>query len=138
MFKFIKRLIKLSLIAAIIVMIYLVYQFNPFRNEQPALNQPTTQNGTTYTLEDNLLFSNIPLSQVKNAFYFMDKQEFMDVSGLTLMGYNAEYIIGQRGNEYIMYKFGDRQVTVFQNETDLNQALAERSQSIQLKDRSQY
>lgn len=138
MFKLIRRLIKLSLLLVIGVMIYFIFVTNPFNGEaNQAVNEPV-QNASTYTLEDNVLFRNIPLSQVKNAFNFMDKQEFMDVSGLTRMGYNDEYLIGQRGSDFIMYRFGENKVSVFQSENDLYLALSERQQSIDMKDKSFY
>ncbi|ATD30107.1 DUF4930 family protein [Macrococcoides bohemicum] len=138
MFKLIRRLIKLSLLVVISVMIYFIFVTNPFNGEaNQAVNEPV-QNASTYTLEDNVLFRNIPLSQVKNAFNFMDKQEFMDVSGLTRMGYNDEYLIGQRGSDFIMYRFGENKVSVFQSENDLYHALSERQQSIDMKDKSFY
>ncbi|UTH15415.1 DUF4930 family protein [Macrococcus epidermidis] len=138
MFKLIRRLIKLSLLVVIGVMIYFIFVTNPFNGEaNQTVNEPV-QNASTYTLEDNVLFRNIPLSQVKNAFNFMDKQEFMDVSGLTRMGYNDEYLIGQRGSDFIMYRFGENKVSVFQSENDLYHALSERQQSIDMKDKSSY
>lgn len=138
MFKLIRRLIKISLLVVISVMIYFIFVTNPFNGEaNQAVNEPV-QNASTYTLEDNVLFRNIPLSQVKNAFNFMDKQEFMDVSGLTRMGYNDEYLIGQRGSDFIMYRFGENKLSVFQSENDLYLALSERQQSIDMKDKSFY
>lgn len=138
MFKLIRRLIKISLLVVISVMIYFIFVTNPFNGEaNQAVNEPV-QNASTYTLEDNVLFRNIPLSQVKNAFDFMDKQEFMDVSGLTRMGYNDEYLIGQRGSDFIMYRFGENKLSVFQSENDLYHALSERQQSIDMKDKSFY
>lgn len=136
MFKFLKGIIKLILIVTVCIMIYLIIQLNPFTNSP---NQSDSESdAVTYNLEDNALFRNIPLSQVKNAFNFMDKQEFMAVSGLTLMGYNDEYLAGKRGNDYILYRFGEQQVFVFPDEYTLNQALTERSQRIELKDISSY
>ena len=138
MFKLIRRLIKISLLVVISVMIYFIFVTNPFNGEaNQAVNEPV-QNASTYTLADNVLFRNIPLSQVKNAFNFMDKQEFMDVSGLTRMGYNDEYLIGQRGSDFIMYRFGENKLSVFQSENDLYLALSERQQSIDMKDKSFY
>lgn len=138
MFKLIRRLIKISLLVVISVMIYFIFVTNPLNGEaNQAVNEPV-QNASTYTLEDNVLFRNIPLSQVKNAFDFMDKQEFMDVSGLTRMGYNDEYLIGQRGSDFIMYRFGENKLSVFQSENDLYHALSERQQSIDMKDKSFY
>ena len=37
----------------------------------------------------------------------IDKAEFMSVSGLERMGFNDEYLAGQQGDEFIIYKFGD-------------------------------
>ncbi|WP_414046183.1 DUF4930 family protein [Macrococcus equi] len=139
MFRLIRRLIKLSLFIVIGIMVYFIFQTNPMMNQnQGEVTNETVKNANTYTLEDNALFRNIPLSQVKNAFNFMDKQEFMDVSGLSLMGYNDDFLIGKRGNDFIMYRFGENKVSVFKNEFDLNQALTERNQNIQMKDRSAY
>ncbi|RAI82322.1 DUF4930 family protein [Macrococcoides goetzii] len=138
MFKLFRRLIKLSLLVVIGVMIYFIFVTNPFNGEENQTVNETVQNASTYTLEDNVLFRNIPLSQVKNAFNFMDKQEFMDVSGLTRMGYNDEYLIGQRGSDFIMYRFGENKVSVFQSENDLYHALSERQQSVDMKDKSFY
>lgn len=136
MFKFLKGIIKLILIGTVCIMIYLIIQLNPFTNSP---NQSGSESdAVTYNLEDNALFRNIPSSQVKNAFNFMNKQEFMAVSGLTLMGYNDEYLAGKRGNDYILYRFGEQQVFVFPDEYTLNQALTERSQRIELKDISSY
>lgn len=118
------------------IMIYLIIQFNPFMT--PQTQTSNDRDAVAYDLEDNALFSNIPLSQVKNAFNFMDKKEFMAVSGLNLMGYNDEYLAGKRGDDYILYRFGERQVLVFPDEYALNQALTERNQRIDLKDISSY
>lgn len=118
------------------IMIYLIIQFNPFTT--PQTQTSNDHDAVAYDLEDNALFSNIPLSQVKNAFNFMDKKEFMAVSGLNLMGYNDEYLAGKRGDDYILYRFGERQVLVFPDEYTLNQALTERNQQIDLKDISSY
>lgn len=139
MFKFMRRLIKLMLLCIVFVMVYFVIQTNPFKQQNnDVLETSNVNNASTFTLENNALFSNIPRSQVKNVFKFMDKKEFMDVSGLTLMGYNEDYLIGQRGTDYIMYPFGAGQVYVFKNESDLNQALNERNVSIHMQDRSFY
>ena len=34
----------------------------------------------------------------------IDKAEFMSVSGLERMGFNDEYLAGQQGDEFIIYK----------------------------------
>ncbi|UBH14586.1 DUF4930 family protein [Macrococcus armenti] len=136
MFKFIKMIIKLILIAIVCIVIYFVVQLNPFQHHSDV--QVTNQAAATYTLEDNALFRNIPLSQVKTAFNFMDKSEFMAVSGLSLMGYNDKYLAGKRGEQYILYKFGESQVLVFNDESSLQQALLDKNQHIELKDISSY
>lgn len=136
MFRLLKGTIKLLLIVTVCIMIYLMIQFNPFTT--PQTQTRNDRDVVAYDLEDNALFSNIPLSQVKNAFNFMDKKEFMAVSGLNLMGYNDEYLAGKRGDDYILYRFGERQVLVFPDEYTLNQALTERNQRIDLKDISSY
>lgn len=136
MFRLLKGTIKLLLIVTVCIMIYLMIQFNPFTT--PQTQTRNDRDVVAYDLEDNALFSNIPLSQVKNAFNFMDKKEFMAVSGLNLMGYNDEYLAGKRGDDYILYRFGERQVLVFPDEYALNQALTERNQRIDLKDISSY
>ncbi|QUR95350.1 DUF4930 family protein [Macrococcoides canis] len=136
MFRLLKGTIKLLLIVTVCIMIYLIIQFNPFMT--PQTQTSNDRDAVAYDLEDNALFSNIPLSQVKNAFNFMDKKEFMAVSGLNLMGYNDEYLAGKRGDDYILYRFGERQVLVFPDEYALNQALTERNQRIDLKDISSY
>lgn len=136
MFRLLKGTIKLLLIVTVCIMIYLIIQFNPFTT--PQTQTSNDRDADAYDLEDNALFSNIPLSQVKNAFNFMDKKEFMAVSGLNLMGYNDEYLAGKRGDDYILYRFGERQVLVFPDEYALNQALTERNQRIDLKDISSY
>lgn len=136
MFRLLKGTIKLLLIVTVCIMIYLIIQFNPFTT--PQTQTSNDHDAVAYDLEDNALFSNIPLSQVKNAFNFMDKKEFMAVSGLNLMGYNDEYLAGKRGDDYILYRFGERQVLVFPDEYTLNQALTERNQQIDLKDISSF
>ncbi|QIH76222.1 DUF4930 family protein [Macrococcoides canis] len=136
MFRLLKGTIKLLLIVTVCIMIYLMIQFNPFTT--PQTQTSNDRDAVAYDLEDNALFSNIPLSQVKNAFNFMDKKEFMAVSGLNLMGYNDEYLAGKRGDDYILYRFGEPQILVFPDEYALNQALTERNQRIDLKDISSY
>ena len=50
-------------------------------------------NGKRYVLEDNDILQNIPASQTRNVFKYIDKKEFMAVSGLGRMGYNENYIL---------------------------------------------
>ena len=53
----------------------------------------------------------------------IDKQEFMAVSGMNRMAYNDQYIIGQRGDEFILYKFGDESMRVYNTEFEMQQDL---------------
>ncbi len=55
----------------------------------------------------------------------IDKQEFMAVSGMNRMAYNDQYIIGQRGDEFILYKFGDESMRVYNTEFEMQQDLNE-------------
>ncbi|WP_165981008.1 DUF4930 family protein [Macrococcus lamae] len=109
--------------------------FGSEKTEQSAI---VPQNGTTYSLENNELFKNIPLTQVKNVFNFMDKQEFMDVSGLTRLGYNDDYLIGQRGSDFLLYRFGDKNITMFKSEQDLQNQLQQIGQKMSLQEKSAY
>ena len=111
-------------VIAILSIVYFALKYAPFLREQdwnpmnqPLSNQfeflpsnqtstPVPTNGKSYTIEENNLLQNIPASQTKNVFKFIDKKEFMEVSGIVRMGYNDNYIVGQRDNEFIIYKLG--------------------------------
>ena len=71
----------------------------------------------------------------KVAKTFPDALEIVHVQTRTE---NAWCYAGKRGNDYILYRFGEQQVFVFPDEYTLNQALTERSQRIELKDISSY
>lgn len=139
MFKLLRLIRNFIMLIALCVVIYIIYMFNPFTNHatDQKINHETS-NAQTYNLEDNQLFKNIPASQIKNVFNFMDKQEFMSVSGITRMGYNQDYLVGQRGNDFIFYHFGDQQVLVFKTEQDLNAYMNTKGVQIQLKDQNAY
>lgn len=91
-----------------------------------------------YSLKENDLIKNVPLSQIKNVFKMIDKQEFMAVSGMNRMAYNDQYIIGQRGDEFILYKFGDESMRVYNTEFEMQQDLNELGQNLQLKPENAY
>ncbi len=74
----------------------------------------------------------MPASQTKNIFNILNKEEFMDVSGLSRMGYNDNYLIGQRGNQFIMYKFGSDELRIYATEIELHQDLQAMHQNIQM------
>lgn len=111
-------------------------QFGPPPSDQTSMPVPT--NGKSYVIEENNLLQNIPASQTRNVFKFIDKKEFMEVSGLGRMGYNDNYIAGQRDNEFIIYKFGSDTIKVFSTEIEMEQELNRLGQSITLKPQNEY
>lgn len=138
-FRMIRNIILLLIVAAIALTIWLKGPFHGNTTEETSTMQTTEDSNTQhYSLEDNALFKNIPLGQVKNVFNLMDKQEFMDVSGLSRMGYNDDYLIGQRNNDFILYHFGDKSVTVFPTEDDLMNELYARNQQLTLQEKSAF
>lgn len=143
-------------VIAILSIVYFALKYAPFLREQdwnpmnqPLSNQfellpsnqtstPVSTNGKSYTIEENNLLQNIPASQTKNVFKFIDKKEFMEVSGIVRMGYNENYIVGQRDNEFIIYKFGSDTIKVFSTEIEMEQELNRLGQSITLKPQNEY
>lgn len=143
-------------VIAILSIVYFALKYAPFLREQdwnpmnqPPNNQfellpsnqtstPVLTNGKSYTIEENRLLQNIPASQTKNVFKFIDKKEFMEVSGIVRMGYNDNYIVGQRDNEFIIYKFGSDTIKVFSTEIEMEQELNRLGQSITLKPQNEY
>lgn len=144
LFRLIRNLLALL---AIVIIIFIAYknipeinQLNPFNNnnEQTSENIKPTRANATYTVEDNPLLQNVPLGQSKQAFKWINKREFMEVSGLERMGYNDDYVAGQRSTEYILYKFGDPQMYVYQTEQDLVNDLNEMNIDIELLSKESY
>ncbi|WP_049424718.1 DUF4930 family protein, partial [Staphylococcus warneri] len=84
------------------------------------------------------IIKNVPTSQIKNVFNMINKKEFMSVSGIGRMGYNDEYLAGQRGDEFIIYKFGSDSIRVYNNEFEMQQDLHELGQNIDLKNEQAY
>ncbi|MBO1198457.1 DUF4930 family protein [Staphylococcus simiae] len=154
-FTIIKNIIA---VMAILVIVYIALKYAPFLRDQEwnPINQPSPQstqvmqdnsqnpqprvleNGKRYSLEDNDLIKNVPTSQIKNVFNFIDKREFMDVSGLTRMAYNEQYLIGQRDNEFIIYKFGSDSIRVYNTEFEMQQDLNELGQNLIMKPKEAY
>ena len=147
-----------NIIAIVIIMmiVYIALRYAPFLRDQEwnpvssisetsdinNLNSvPETQynqQNEPYTIEDNDLIQNIPKSQIKNVFKIIDKQEFMAVSGLRRMGYNDDYIAGQRDDHFIIYKLGSDKIKVFNTEIDMEQELIRLKQHIPLKELDAY
>lgn len=152
-FSMIKNIIA---VIAIVIIVYIALKYAPFLKEQDwnpvnhdndqtnQVMQPTNDaqhvyvSGEKYSLKENDLIKNVPLSQIKNVFKMIDKQEFMAVSGMNRMAYNDQYIIGQRGDEFILYKFGDESMRVYNTEFEMQQDLNELGQNLQLKPENAY
>ncbi len=152
-FSMIKNIIA---VIAIVIIVYIALKYAPFLKEQDwntvnhdndqmnQVTQPTNDaqhvyvSGEKYSLKENDLIKNVPLSQIKNVFKMIDKQEFMAVSGMNRMAYNDQYIIGQRGDEFILYKFGDESMRVYNTEFEMQQDLNELGQNLQLKPENAY
>ncbi|TXN99623.1 DUF4930 family protein [Staphylococcus aureus] len=143
-------------VIAIVIIVYIALKYAPFLKEQDwnpvnhddeqtnQVTQPANDaqhvyvSGEKYALKENDLIKNVPLSQIKNVFKMIDKQEFMAVSGMNRMAYNDQYIIGQRGDEFILYKFGDESMRVYNTEFEMQQDLNELGQNLQLKPENAY
>ncbi|AMG95928.1 DUF4930 family protein [Staphylococcus simulans] len=145
LFNIIKNIIA---VGCIIVIVFFALKYAPFLKEQewnPISNKTTYSSyqggnvpiedfkpGQRYVVEKNDILNNMPASQTKNIFNMLNKEEFMDVSGLSRMGYNENYLIGQRGNQFIMYKFGSDELRIYATEIELHQDLQAMQQNIQM------
>lgn len=145
LFNIIKNIIA---VGCIIVIVFFALKYAPFLKEQewnPISNKTTYSSyqggnvpiedfkpGQRYVVEKNDILNNMPASQTKNIFNMLNKEEFMDVSGLSRMGYNENYLIGQRGNQFIMYKFGSDELRIYATEIELHQDLQAIQQNIQM------
>ncbi|MDK7928152.1 MAG: DUF4930 family protein [Staphylococcus simulans] len=145
LFNIIKNIIA---VGCIIVIVFFALKYAPFLKEQewnPISNKTTYSSyqggnvpiedfkpGQRYVVEKNDILNNMPASQTKNIFNILNKEEFMDVSGLSRMGYNDNYLIGQRGNQFIMYKFGSDELRIYATEIELHQDLQAMQQNIQM------
>jgi len=144
LFRLIRNLLALLAIVIIIVIVYrnvpAMSDLNPFdhSNEQTTEEMAPQHANATYKIEDNPLLQNVPLGQTKQAFNWINKSEFMDVSGLERMGYDDNYVAGQRGTEYILYKFGEPKMYVYQTEQDLMNDLSAMHSNIELLPKTAY
>ena len=152
-FSIIKNIIA---VIAILIIIYIALKYAPFLRDQewntisnppnqteqnmdnPNNNTKQPQHGKRYSIEDNDIIKNVPTSQIKNVFNMINKKEFMSVSGIGRMGYNDEYLAGQRGDEFIIYKFGSDSIRVYNNEFEMQQDLHELGQNIELKNEQAF
>nr|WP_232796197.1 DUF4930 family protein [Staphylococcus canis] len=76
-------------------------------------------NGRGYIIQENTLFRNVPSTQSRNVFSWIDKYEFMQVNELTRMGFDDEYLIAEQNSRFILYNFGEKQMRVYTTEHDL-------------------
>ncbi|EKU50167.1 DUF4930 family protein [Staphylococcus massiliensis] len=150
--RFIFRMIKnLIALAIILFVVYIALNHAPFLKKQPwnpfsdqnteQMNNngaPVPQNGVSYSLEDNEFFQNVPLGQTKNVFQWLNKSEFMSVTGLSEMGYDDEYIVGKRDSQFIVYKFGEDQIRVYATEQEMTQDMENLGHSIEMKPAEAY
>lgn len=131
-----QQIIKLIIICVtLLVLTVSVYQLLLLNNSKRIQSSNTSG---TYTVEDNTLLKNIPPSQIKNAFNLMDKSEFMSVMGLTRMGYNDTYLIGERSGQFILYRFGEKDMQIYQDKYSLNMQLEYLGQQITFKTKDAY
>lgn len=150
--RFIFSIIKnfIAIIAIIVIVFFALkyapflkdQQWNPVHNNEPPTSNMRTENNLTggqrYSVEDNDILKNVPRSQAKNVFDWIDKKEFMSVSGIGRMGYSDKYLAGQRGDEFIIYKFGSDSIRVYKTEIEMKQDLDQLGEQIELQPPSNY
>lgn len=150
--RFIFSIIKnIVAIIAIVIIVFFALKYTPFlkdqqgnpvSNDEPSVNHTQTKKdlagGQRYTVKDNDILNNVPLSQTKNVFDWIDKKEFMSVSGIYRMGYSDDYLAGQRGDEFIIYKFGSDSIRVYRTEIEMEQDLNQLGEHIELLPPSSY
>ena len=147
-FSIIKNIIA---IIAIVIIVFFALKYAPFLKDQEwnpvHNNEPSEEHshsskqltgGQRYSVEDNDILNNVPLSQTKNVFDWIDKKEFMSVSGIGRMGYSDNYLAGQRGDEFIIYKFGSDSIRVYKTEIEMEQDLNQLGEHIKLQPPSSY
>lgn len=132
-------------VIAIVVIAYFALKHAPFLKDKAwnpvntdhavNMNGPEAQfvDGQRYRTTDNTILKNMPASQTGNIFQWIDKREFMAVSGLSRLGYNNHYLVGQRGDMFIMYHFGDETMRIYATEIELNRDLYDLGQNIKMK-----
>ncbi|MTV22377.1 DUF4930 family protein [Staphylococcus delphini] len=151
--RIIKSLVKLfMMIVLLIALVFAALKFVPnLKNEpwNPVGNKEVYQvtddegylvplNGRHYIQSENDIFRNIPKSQMRNVFNWIDKYEFMQVNEMTRMGYDQEFLIAERDTQFILYRFGDDTMRVYTTEHDLYYDLNQLGASIQMKPLSAY
>lgn len=75
--------------------------------------------GQSYVLKENNLFRNVPKSQSRHVFDWIDKYEFTQVNELERMAYDDTYLIAEQNTQFILYRFGDDTMRVYTTEHDM-------------------
>lgn len=88
--------------------------------------------GETYVLEENDLFRNVPKSQSRHIFDWIDKYEFMQVNELQRMGFDDQYLVAEQNTHFILYRFGEDKMHVYTTEHDLQYDLYQLGHQIDL------
>lgn len=89
--------------------------------------------GETYVVEDNDLFRNVPKSQSRQIFDWIDKYEFMQVNELQKMGYDDAYLIAEQNSRFVLYRFGDDKMRVYTTELDMQYDLYQLGHQLELQ-----
>mgnify|MGYP002655757939 CR=1 FL=1 len=123
-FSMIKNIIA---VIAIVIIVYIALKYAPFLKEQdwnPVNHDNDQMNQVTQ-----------PTNDAQHVYVSGEKYSLKEMNR---MAYNDQYIIGQRGDEFILYKFGDESMRVYNTEFEMQQDLNELGQNLQLKPENAY
>ncbi len=95
-------------------------------------------NGRKYVQQENDMFRNVPKSQMRNVFNWVDKYEFMQVNDMSRLGYDQEYLIAERDSQFILYRFGEKNMRIYTTEHDLYDDLNQIGHPISLQPLEAY
>ncbi|KIX90763.1 hypothetical protein TP70_05670 [Staphylococcus microti] len=130
----IKRIIKALIVLVLLaILIFVSLKFLPGVKDQawnPLNEQEVVQEvdesgfavpmeGQSYVLEENDIFRNIPKSQSRHVFDWIDKYEFAQVNQLQRMAYDDTYLVAEQNTQFILYRFGDDTMRVYTTEHDM-------------------
>ncbi|MDO5374582.1 DUF4930 family protein [Staphylococcus rostri] len=130
----IKRIIKVLIVLVLLaILIFISLKFLPGIKDQawnPLNEQVVVQEvdesgfevpveGQSYVLKENNLFRNVPKSQSRHVFDWIDKYEFTQVNELERMAYDDTYLIAEQNTQFILYRFGDDTMRVYTTEHDM-------------------
>lgn len=130
----IKRIIKVLIVLVLLaILVFISLKFLPGIKDQawnPLNEQVVVQEvdesgfevpveGQSYVLKENNLFRNVPKSQSRHVFDWIDKYEFTQVNELERMAYDDTYLIAEQNTQFILYRFGDDTMRVYTTEHDM-------------------